>query len=479
MSGYTLQEIFGENPRILKSGQHSEDYYHEMWHNLSAKKRWSGVFINKAKDGHLYEVEQNIFPLYSATDELIGYTAIQQDVTERNRIQKQDEQAQRLESLGVLAGGIAHDFNNLLTTILGNAEMAKITANNPERYEKHLDRICRASDSAAHLCQQMLAYSGKGSFVIRQLKLSEIILNMSELLHASISKSTRLHFDLDDAQTCIQGDEGQIQQVVMNLLINASEALDGSTGHVYLSTGYQNLQQHDIQQLLHAENMTEGQYVYIDVRDTGCGMDSDTLKKMFDPFFTTKFTGRGLGMSAILGIVRGHHGGLDVQTNVGEGTQFRIYFPACQASKPSSEATHAAVASTQLYDKHVLVVDDEEPIRELTQVILTEAGIHTLFASDGDEGLKTLREHHDEIDLVLLDMTMPNMNGQQFYQQMQSFAAEIPVIVASGYAASEIRQRFSEELQTTEASHLAFIEKPYTPKGLIGLIQTQLEQQQN
>jgi len=473
MSGYTLHEVLGKNPRLVKSGKHTSDYYNKMWISLLSGESWAGIFINRAKDGHLYEVDQSIFPIYTKHDHtLLGYTAIQQDVTERNRIQRQDEHAQRLESLGVLAGGIAHDFNNLLTAILGNAELGKINLNKPEQCNKNLSNICKASESAASLCQQMLAYSGKGKFIVRKLNLSEVVANMSQLLHTSINKMTHLHLQLQHDLPLIQADEGQMQQVMMNLIINASEALEERQGDVYLTTGVQSLDVSSIQKLRHAESITAGDYVFLDVRDTGCGMDEDTLRKIFDPFFTTKFTGRGLGMSAILGIVRGHEGALDIQTDIGKGSAFRIFFPVCMVAPTTKKTAFVATQEiTMTTEGTVLVVDDEEGIRELAGCILENMGLHAMYAADGEEGLRVLQENLQIIDLVLLDMTMPNLNGQQFYQRMQSFAADVPVIISSGYAKADIRERFAEDIQSTDEQHLAFVEKPYSPRLLMAEIQ--------
>jgi PAS domain S-box-containing protein len=480
MSGFSSAEAVGKTPSITKSGQHSPSYYQEMWKTLLQGQSWKGDFINKAKDGHLYEVEQTTFPIFSKNSKkAIGYTGIQQDVTERNRIQKQDEHAQRLESLGVLAGGIAHDFNNLLTAIMGNASLAKNDLENMDACRNKLDNILNASESAANLCKQMLAYSGKGQFIIHPMNLSEVIQKILQLLETSVLKHAKLLPDLHDDLPLVEADEGQMQQVIMNLVINASEAMGESMGEIHVVTETVYLTAEKLRTLLNGDEIVTGDYVVIHVRDNGCGMDAETQKKVFDPFFTTKFTGRGLGMSAILGIVRAHKGALQMQSVVGQGTQFSIYFPVLKASKLSAKAAvldgdkDSDIAPSTATT--VLIVDDEKDIRRLASDILDMVDMHSIQAESGEQGLLLLEEHLAEIDVVLLDMTMPNMNGQEFYVKMQRFAAYIPVIISSGYTESDIRQRFEEASLLDNDSAIHFLQKPYRLKALKNSIQKALK----
>jgi len=476
MSGFSFSEAMGKTPSLVKSDQHSTSYYKKMWHTLLQGKDWKGNFINKAKDGQLYEVEQTIFPILSENNgKMIGYTAIQQDVTERNRIQQQDEHAQRLESLGILAGGIAHDFNNLLTAIMGNASLAKNNLENTDGCRKKLDNILHASESAANLCKQMLAYSGKGHFVVHPLNLSEIVHKILQLLETSVNKKAKLIADLQDDLSFIEADEGQMQQVIMNLVINAAEAMGESSGEIHITIETVYLTEEKLLSLLNGDSISKGDYVVIHVRDNGCGMDADTQKKIFDPFFTTKFTGRGLGMSAILGIIRGHHGALQMQSVVGQGTQFSIYFPTVKASPVNIQEDVSAGLSLDVAAIDtaitVLVVDDEQDIRNLVSDILDVMAMHSILADSGEQGLALLEEHLDEIDVVLLDMTMPNMDGQQFYAKMQDFASHIPVIVSSGYTESDVRQRFENNMSLSNDLAMSFLKKPYHPEELRDSIQ--------
>lgn len=475
LSGYSSDEALGKSPGMVKSGEHSEAYYTRMWQTLASGKNWSGSFINKAKDGHMYHVEQTIFPLYVG-NEHVGYTAVQQDVTERDRLQEQSEHTQRLESLGVLAGGIAHDFNNLLSIIMGNAGLAEKKIDDcalPDDalLRTHVHNILHASESAATLCQQMLAYSGKGRFVIRPLNLSSIIADIVQLLESSIAKLARLDIRLDYHSPAIDADESQMKQVIMNLVINASEAIGDQAGHIHVRTSQVRLDTGDISLLLGAEQMQPGDYILLQVKDNGCGMDEETRKKIFDPFFTTKFTGRGLGMSAILGIIRGHHGGLKVTSNPGKGTCFDVYFPASEHAV-AEVASSAEMAQTEQVHATVLVVDDESALRELASMILQDMGLKVLVAADGVDGLEVLQKQRDEIDLILLDMTMPRMGGEEFYKQMRTSMPDLPVIVSSGYAEEDIRSRF-------EASErIDFVQKPYHPEKLADKVASLLSKRQ-
>lgn len=479
ISGFSSQEAVGRTLSITKSEQLSPSYYQEMWETLLQGKSWKGAFINKAKDGHLYEVEQTILPIFSKNSKkVIGYIAIQQDVTERNRIQKQDDHAQRLESLGVLAGGIAHDFNNLLTAIMGNASLAMRHLKDPEACENKLNNILHASESAANLCKQMLAYSGKGQFMMHPMNVSEVIQKILQLLETSTLKNAKLLTNLRDDLPLVEADEGQMQQVIMNLVINAAEAMGDNTGEIHVITDTVYLTQEKLLTLLNGEMIAEGDYVVIHVRDNGCGMDADTQKKVFDPFFTTKFTGRGLGMSAILGIVCAHKGALQIQSVVAQGTQFSIYFPIAKTSPVSIKTAvldRDVKPDTALPEETtVLIVDDEKDIRDLASRILEIMGVHSIEAESGEQGLLLLEEHLAEIDVVLLDMTMPNMDGQEFYVKMQSFAAYIPVIISSGYTESDIRQRFEEARLLNNNSAVHFLQKPYRLKDLKHSIQKAL-----
>ncbi|MFQ5518725.1 MAG: response regulator, partial [Mariprofundus sp.] len=380
---------------------------------------------------------------------------------ERLDMQAQLEHTQRLDSLGLMAGGIAHDFNNILTSIMGNAAVAeKKVASDPESIQTHLGHIVDSSKRAADLCNQMLAYSGKGHFVVEMVDLSRTFEETAPFLEASVGKHVQLIYQLHETLPMIEVDIAQIQQVIMNLVINASEAITENSGCIRIKTG-----------LLHADETyleacygsqpRAGTYVFLEVADNGCGMDSATADKVFDPFFTTKFTGRGLGMSAILGIVRGHHGAILLDSELGKGTTFRILFPALEACPLTVEKADAPIAPLPAKAQGtILVIDDEITVRELAACILQDDGFAVLNACDGKAGVDMYQQHQDEISLVLLDLTMPRMSGTECYHELRRINPDVKVILVSGYSEDEALGHFEG------FSLSGFISKPFMPKAL-------------
>ena len=394
------------------------------------------------------------------------FAVIFQDVTarkradeERKKLQEELQNAQKLESLGVLAGGIAHDFNNLLMGVLGNADLAMDEVPRGSPAYGNLKEIELAGKRAADLCRQMLAYSGKGRFVIDLIDLNHAIREITHLIEVSISKNAVLNFNLAENLPRIEADATQIRQVVMNLITNASEAIEDVSGIIRVSTGARECDEEYLSDALVPENRTAGLYVYLEVSDTGGGMDVETAEKMFDPFFTTKFTGRGLGLAAVLGIVRGHSGVIKLGTEPGQGTTFTVLFPASNKEPAPSEEKeffggwHGAGT--------VLLVDDDETVRTVGKRMLERAGLAVLVASDGRMGLKMFGDRADDVDCVVLDLTMPHMGGEQAFHEMKKVRPDIPVILSSGYNEQAVTDRFV-------GSGLAgFIQKPYASAALL------------
>ncbi|HKJ82602.1 MAG TPA: PAS domain S-box protein [Mariprofundaceae bacterium] len=460
ISGYTAAEVVGKSPNIVKSGEHPDAYYRTMWDTLMAGKRWVGSFINCCKDGSLYEVEQSISPILDDNGRITGFSSVQRDVTEQKRQRSQLEHTQRLEALGVLAGGIAHDFNNILTAIIGNAAMAGRKLERQSTATEYLARIELAAQRAADLCKQMLAYSGKGRFSPGPLNLSVLVEEMASLLEISIAKNVTLRLHLTESLPAIEADVAQMQQVVMNLVINAAESIIGDGGGtVTVSTGTKDVNRAYLVGSYLDDNLPAGRYVYLEVADTGCGMDEETRTKIFDPFFTTKFTGRGLGMSAVLGIVRGHHGTIRVYSEPEMGSSFRVLLPCSEVEIPTPAEIQGDIDAWR-GGGVVLVVDDEDTIRETAAMILESVGFDVLWAADGEEGVATFREHADEIVAVLLDMTMPRMNGNIALSEIRQIRSDVPVVISSGYSETEINSHFAERRVS------GFIQKPYTPDDL-------------
>lgn len=389
------------------------------------------------------------------------------DVTERKRMEAERLEmerrllhAQKLESLGVLAGGIAHDFNNLLMAILGYADLALLDMSPVSPARPSIQEIINASHRAADLCRQMLAYSGKGKFVIERLRLDEVIHEMVHMLKTCISKKALLNLSLAKELPSIEGDPAQLRQVLMNLVINASEAIGDRSGVITISTGARHCDAEYLRETFLDDSLPEGLYVSLEVSDTGCGMDKETQARIFEPFFTTKFTGRGLGMSAVLGIVRGHKGALKVYSEPGKGTTFRLLFPASFQEGEEMVAEAVESASEWCGSGTVLLVDDDETILGIGRLMLERLGFSVLTAGDGQEAVEIFRFRGKEIALVLLDLTMPRMNGEEAFRELRRIDPGVRVVLSSGYSEQEIAARFAGR------GLAGFIQKPYQVERL-------------
>lgn len=385
-------------------------------------------------------------------------TEVKQAQADRLKMERRLLHSQKLESLGVLAGGIAHDFNNLLAAMMGSLEMVMDDLTPGSKEWTRLERAQQAASKAADLTRQMLAYSGKGKFVIKSIDLNRIASENAQLFMSTISKNIHLKLDLNPDIPKIQADPGQIQQVVMNLITNASEALGSGPGEVVISSGIMDCDSDYLSKSRCEKKARPGRYVWLEVTDSGQGMDSRTLQKLFDPFFSTKFTGRGLGLSAVLGIIQGHDGAIMVQSAPGKGTTIRVLFPK-SVSLEGSDSTRPTHSAVKVPDKEmtgtILVVDDEEMILTLAKEALDEMGFKVLTARDGVEAVKLFQGRAHEIVCVILDLMMPNMDGVETFEHLIKINPDIKVILCSGYNEQEATQGF-------EGQGLAgFLQKPF------------------
>jgi len=417
-----------------------------------------------------------VTPLFDQNGSFIGSVHVARDVTERNRaeqerlrLEQKMQHTQKLESLGVMAGGIAHDFNNILMAILGHSDLAlhELPASSPARED--IEEIQRASTRAADLCRQMLAYSGKGKFVVEAIDFNEIIDEMMHFLKTSISKKARLKLDFSEKLPLIQGDATEIRQIVMNLVINASEALGEDSGDISIATTSMRLRRETLDGLLWGADLPAGEYVSIEVGDTGCGMEPDIISKLFEPFFTTKFTGRGLGMSAVSGIIRGHQGAMEIVSDPGKGTFFRVFFPALKEKSGRRVSAAPPVAHASVVDATVLLVDDEEAVRTVGKNMLRKIGYHVIIASDGPEALNIFNLQGEEIDIVILDLTMPGLSGEETLDRLKDIRSNVPVIISSGFSVSDILPNMIEH------GSAGFLQKPYTMETLKEELQRALD----
>ncbi len=422
------------------------------------------------KDGTTLPVLLSAIAVFDAEGRPVGSRATVFDMTERkraeeerNRLEAQIQQAQKLESLGVLAGGIAHDFNNLLMAIIGNADLALQDISDVSPARPMLEEIDKTAHRAAELCKQMLAYSGKGHFIIKPINLSELVREMSHMLSISISKKAVLRQHLADNLPSVEADATQIRQVIMNLIINASEAIGDRSGVISVATDLVVCDEQYLQSRPCREPFQGGRCVCLEVKDTGCGMAPNIQERIFDPFFTTKFTGRGLGLAAVLGIVRGHNGTIDVSSEPGKGTTFRVFLPALDEP---AQSIHELTPMTTRWQGAgtVLLVDDEDNIRSLGRRMLERLGFDVLTAGNGLEALKIFRTHEAPIRCVLLDLTMPHMDGEETFLELQRINPDVCVIMSSGYDELEIVNRF-------DGKGLAgFIQKPYRSANLTAVL---------
>jgi PAS domain S-box-containing protein len=468
--GYTFEEIDRLGPEVGPRLIHPED----LPRIEQSLADWADV-----PNGAVREIEFRIRDKAGAWHWIHNYSMVFQrdaggrarqvigsvrDVSERKRAEEEQRrleeklrQTQKLESLGVLAGGVAHDFNNLLTAILGYASLAQQEAPPGSPQQSYLDEVLQAGRRAAELCQQMLAYAGRGRFVVGPVDLSRLIEDLSPLLGASLPKLAVLSFQLAPGLPPVEGDAAQLRQVVLNLLLNAAEAVGEGAGAVTVRTRLVRHDAADPGAAFQGAELHDGEYVALEVADTGCGMDGATRQRAFEPFFTTKFTGRGLGLAAVLGIVRSHRGGVRIESEPGRGTTVRVLLPPAAQVPVPAPAPPAAPAGLGL----VLFVDDEPQVRALGEAVLRQAGYQVLPAADGQEALELYRRRHAELAAVVLDLTMPRLTGEEALRAMRAVSDRVPVLLSSGYSEQEAGARFPA------GGPDAFLSKPYVPRELL------------
>jgi two-component system, cell cycle sensor histidine kinase and response regulator CckA len=475
MFGWTQEELVGE---LLHEKLHcwgpegtwysSEDCPHmRVLTTGQTLRSQEDFFVHK--DGRVIPISCSIAPIQSDST-IAGAVMVVRDLTEQKLAEATEreneealQQAQKLESIGVLAGGIAHDFNNLLTGIMGNAGLARraITAGKTEQAAALLRDVLSASERAADLTRQLLAYAGKGRFVVLPVDLCKLVSEVSTLIRASISKKITLVIDVPENCPLVEADRAQLQQLVMNLVINGGEAIGDDPGTLTVRVRTEHFTERRERPRAEGFPIVTGDYVRIDVTDTGAGMDPETRTRIFEPFFTTKFLGRGLGLSAALGIVRGHRGAISVRSEPGRGTTFTVLLPVQrEVRRPERVSGHVGVEREVQGVGTILVADDEEGIRSLAANVLEDAGYTVELAKDGSEAVERLRKLGGNVRLVLLDLTMPIIGGAEAATELRRLLPEIPIIAMSGYGDIEVMQRFSESGVDD------FLPKPFTPDQL-------------
>jgi signal transduction histidine kinase/CheY-like chemotaxis protein len=386
-------------------------------------------------------------------------------IEERRKIDEKVQQAQKLESLAVLAGGVAHDFNNLLTSMLGYTELALFDLPPESPARASIEQTRRAALRAADLARQMLAYAGRGRLELHAIDLNTLVEEMGHLMKVAIARHVSLRFNLSAGLPPIEADPTQLRQVIMNLIINASEAIGSRSGIISITTGTIYADRDYLTDALIDEQLSEGWYVYLEVADTGAGMTDEVKARIFDPFYTTKFTGRGLGLAAALGIVRSHRGAIRVYSEVGRGTTFKILLPSTERQRMQARAVHDGADELSGL---VLIVDDDSDVRSVMRRMLLDRGFSVLPAADGREALATIRTHADSLALIFLDLTMPHLDGVATYQEIQRMAPHVPVILCSGHSEAEALDRFAGR------GLAGYLQKPFTRDQLYRVAQAAL-----
>lgn len=420
-------------------------------------------------------LESTMIPFVPASSDRPSLLGVAIDVTEarvaeenRRQLEAQMQHLQKLESLGLLAGGIAHDFNNLLVSILGFADLAfgRLEVAHPAR--SNLEKVVGSAERAAVLVKQLLAYSGQGQFVIETFQVARLLEEVGELIAVSLSKKANLVMREVGDPAYVLADRAQLHQVVMNLVTNASDALEGRPGTITLTTGSMFADRVYLDQCFGSEEIEPGDFAFLEVADDGCGMDDATRAKIFDPFFTTKFVGRGLGLAAVLGIVRSHRGALKVESALGRGTRIRLLMPLMEPVEEVGEESaedSLELSVPGLDSGALLLVDDDPTVREFVREVLTDLELRYMEARNGAEAVEIYRRENEEISLVLLDMRMPMMNGDEVFRELRRIRSDVRVILMSGYSEQHATSSFGEK------GPVGFLQKPFSPEGLVQKLQ--------
>ena len=465
------------NPRLLEMFDCSfDDFRTDRWRErihpddrdrVAAEGRDSIVNVRDKRveyrivrrDGRVTYMRATVAIIRGRDGKFAGHVGALEDLSEetearleKERLERQMHQTQKLESLGVLAGGIAHDFNNLLVGVLTNASMALLDLPPEAPVYDTVRDIERAAQRAADLTRQLLAYSGKGRFIIEPLSLSELAVEMTQLLRTVVSKRASLQLDLQHDLPLVRGDATQLRQVVMNLITNASDSLDEKNGEILLRTFTAEVTSNELGMVMFGGPLSPGSYVVLEVADTGSGMNDDTLQRIFDPFYTTKFTGRGLGLAATIGIVRGHDGAIAVSSTIGKGTSFSLYFPVgggLRREVPASALVALVGHGT------ILVVDDDDGVRAVARSLLQRQGFTVILAVNGKEAVELFAQHRAEVRAVLLDLTMPVMSGEEALHQLRAQDPTVRIILMSGYSDVDVEGTFAG------AGLSGFLQKPF------------------
>jgi two-component system cell cycle sensor histidine kinase/response regulator CckA len=465
ITGYRRGETIGKNMRTMSSSEHDDDFHNELWRVLREGQVWTGRLRSCRKDGSIYEEECSISPIRDQNGVIVSYVAVKRDVTQEVEFENRLRQSQKLEAVGLLAAGIAHDFNNLLAGIKGFAELLTLDGEAGPKVGGYAEEILKAANRAADLTAQLLAFARKGRFLSVTVNVNEVIDEVKAILKHSIDRRIEIKTDCRAERPCVSGDPSQIQSALLNLAINARDAMpDGGelkfeTENVHLDDGFCQL---------HSLDLGAGDYLAISVTDTGVGMDEEVMAHIFDPFFTTKEQGQGtgLGLAGVYGCLKNHHGSVEVTSQPGNGSTFRLSFPVAVGDHQQAIASEFRLKLTG--QERLLLVEDEEVVRNLAVNILTNAGYRVTACASGSEAVTLYRDNTAEFDLVLLDMMMPGMHGKDVFAAMRLLNQNVCALLMSGYANSDVQELLDLGIK-------GFISKPFRSKQLLQKIRDTLD----
>jgi PAS domain S-box-containing protein len=469
LTGYTAEEAVGKNPRdLVKSGKHAPAFYQQLWETILAGRTWHGEMINRRKDGRLYTEDQAVTPILDASGTITHFVAIKKDIAERLQLEAKLRQAQKMESVGQLASGIAHDFNNLLTVINGMSDLLLAQVSQDDPMHADVREILHAGERAATLTSQLLAFSRQQILESRVMTFNTVVAGMESLLRRLLGEDIDLVVVLTPGVGNVKVDPGQIEQVITNLAVNARDAMPQG-GQLTIETQNVTLDEDDARR--HGVAVPPGSYVRLAVSDSGAGMDEATRTRIFEPFFTTKGPGKGtgLGLSTVYGIVKQSHGFIWVESEVGQGTSFKMYLP--QVTEVAGPVRPGPTAVSSSGTETILLVEDNAGLRKLATRLLAPAGYTVLGAASGEEALRLLEGHDAPVHLLLSDVVMPGMSGRQLAERLAQIRPGMKVLYMSGYTSDTIVRHGVLDAK------VPFLNKPFTAAALLRKVREVLDSQ--